>query len=55
MLDVDSEKVVDFKVVSVCEMKNSNAMKKNGFTDTFNTIKKADGIRVAGASTYSHP
>ena len=55
MLDVDSEKVVDFKVVSVCEMKNSNAMKKNGFTDTFNTIKKADEIRVVGASTYSHP
>ena len=28
VLDVKSNKIVDFKVVSVCEVKNSNAMEK---------------------------
>lgn len=51
MLDVDSEKVVDFKVVSVCEVKNSNAMEKKEFIDTLNTIEEV-GVRVAGVS---HP
>ena len=31
MLDVQSDKVVDFKVVSVCEVKKSNAMEKKSF------------------------
>lgn len=54
MLDVDSEKVADFKVVSVCEVKNSNAMEKKGFTDTLNTIEEVV-VRVAGVSTDSYP
>ena len=54
MLDVVSDQVVDFKVVSVCEVKNSNAMEKKGFIDTLNTIEEAV-VRVAGVSTDSHP
>ena len=54
MLDVASDQVVDFKVVSVCEVKNSNAMEKKGFIDTLNFIEEA-GVHVAGVSTDSHP
>ena len=54
MLDVVSDQVVDFKAVSVCEVKNSNAMEKKGFIETLNTIEEA-GVRVAGVSTDSHP
>ena len=54
MLDAKSNKIVDFKVVSVCEVKNSNAMKKKGFIETLNTIEEA-GVDVAGFSTDSHP
>ena len=31
MLDVKSNKIADFKVVSVCEVKNSNATEKERF------------------------
>ena len=54
MLDVQSDKVVDFKVVSVCEVKNSNAMEKKGFIETLKNIEEA-GVIVAGVSTDSHP
>ena len=54
MLDVKSNKIVDFKVVSVCEVKNSNAMEKKGFVETLNTIEEAR-VDVAGVSTDSHP
>ena len=54
MLDVKSNKIVDFKVVSVCEVKNSNAMEKKGFIGTLITIEEA-GVDVAGVSTDSHP
>ena len=54
MLDVASDQVVDFKVVSVCEVKNSNAMEKKGFIDALNFIEEA-GVHVAGVSTDSHP
>ena len=54
MLDVASDQIVDFKVVSVCEVKNSNAMEKKGFIDTLNLIEEA-GVHVAGVSTDSHP
>ena len=54
VLDVKSNKIVDFKVVSVCEVKNSNAMEKKGFIETLNTIEEA-GVDVAGVSTDSHP
>ena len=53
MLDVQSDKVVDFKVVSVCEVKNSNAMEKKGFIETLKSIEEA-GVNVAGVSTDSH-
>ena len=54
MLDVSTNQVVDFKVVSVCEVKNSNTMEKKGFIDTLNNIEEA-GVCVAGVSTDSHP
>lgn len=38
MLDVKSNKIVHFKVVSLYEVKNSNAMEKKGFIETLNTI-----------------
>ena len=34
MLGDQSDKVVDFKVVSVCEVKNANVMEKKGFIET---------------------
>ena len=43
MLDVKSNKIVDFKVVSVCEVKN--ATEKKGFIETLNTIEEA-GVDV---------
>ena len=54
MMDVESEKIVDFTVVSVCEVKNSNAMEKKGFVDTLENIE-SKGINVSGVSTDSHP
>ena len=53
MLDVKSNKIVD-RIVSVCEVKNSNAMEKKGVIETLNTIEEA-GIDVAGVSTDPHP
>ena len=47
ILDVQSDKVVDFKVVSVCEVKNSNAMEKKGFLETLKNIEEA-GVNVVG-------
>ena len=35
MLDGETDLVVDFKVISVCEVKNSNAMEKKGFIEIF--------------------
>ena len=54
MLDVKSNKIVDFNVVPVCKVKNSNAMEKKGFIETLNAIEEA-GVDVAGVSTDSHP
>ena len=54
MLDVKSNKIVDFKVVSVWEVKNSNTMEKKGFTQTLDTIEESE-VDVAGVSTDSHP
>lgn len=54
MLDVQSDKVVNFKVVSFCKVKNSNAMEKKGFIETLKNIEEA-GVNVAGVSTDSHP
>lgn len=54
MLDVQSDKVVNFKVLSFCKVKNSNAMEKKGFIETLKNIEEA-GVNVAGVSTDSHP
>ena len=52
LLDVESQKVVDFKVVS--EVANCNCMKKKGFVDTLSNIE-ANGIKVGVISTDRHP
>ena len=53
-LDVESQKVVDFKVVSVSEVANSNQMEKKGFVDTLGHVE-ANGVKVAVISTDRHP
>lgn len=47
MLDVKSNKIVDFKVVLVCEVKNLNVMEEKGFIGIFNIIEEV-GVDVVG-------
>ena len=54
LLDVESQKVVDFKIVSVSEVANSNCMDKKGFVDTLSNVE-ANGINVDVISTDRHP
>ena len=53
-LEVESQKVVDFKVVCVKEVANSNQMEKKGFLDTLGHVE-ANGVNVAIISTDRHP
>ena len=53
-LDVNSKKVVDFKVVSVTEVANFNQMEKKGFIKTLTHIE-ANGIKVDTISNDRHP
>ena len=52
-LDVTSQKVIDFNVVSVSQVANSNQMKKKGFVDTLANIE-ANDIEVKLISTDRH-
>ena len=54
LLDVESQKVVDFKVVAVSEVANSNCMEKKGFVDTLLNVV-GNGIKVDVISTDRHP
>ena len=49
-LDVESKKVVDFNVVAITEVTNSNPMEKKGFLESLNNIEM-EGIKVAMIST----
>uniref|UniRef100_A0A8C6TKS8 Transposase n=1 Tax=Neogobius melanostomus TaxID=47308 RepID=A0A8C6TKS8_9GOBI len=53
-LDAQSNKVVDFKVVSVTQVSNSNAMELHGFKEALKTIEE-DGVQVSTISTDRHP
>uniref|UniRef100_A0A8C6SM35 Transposase n=1 Tax=Neogobius melanostomus TaxID=47308 RepID=A0A8C6SM35_9GOBI len=53
-LDAQSNKVVDFKVVSVTQVSNSNAMELHGFKEALKTIEE-DGVHVSTISTDRHP
>lgn len=53
-LDVESQKVVDFDVVSVSQVANSNKMEKKGFVTTLGNIE-VNGIKVDIISTDRHP
>ena len=53
-LDVESQKVVDFVVVSISQVANSNRMEKTGFVTTLENIE-ANGIKVHIISTDRHP
>uniref|UniRef100_A0A672IZZ1 THAP-type domain-containing protein n=1 Tax=Salarias fasciatus TaxID=181472 RepID=A0A672IZZ1_SALFA len=53
-LDAQSSKVVDFNVVSVTEVKNSNAMELKGFKGTLKNIQDKE-VRISTISTDRHP
>ena len=52
MMNVDTDKIADFEVVQVMDVKNSNAMEKQGFIDTLSRIKS--DCEVLGISTDRH-
>ena len=54
LLYVNSKKVVDFKVVSVTEVANSNQLENKGFIETLSHIE-ANAIKVDTFSTDRHP
>jgi len=54
LLDVESQKIVDFKVVSVSEVANSCRMEKKGFIDTLAYIESMN-VSVHTVSTDRHP
>ncbi|KAK2564383.1 hypothetical protein P5673_011809, partial [Acropora cervicornis] len=54
LLDVESQKVVDFKVVAVIEVVNSTCMEKKGFMDTLSDLE-ANDIKADIISTDRHP
>ena len=54
LMDIDSCKVVDFEVVSVSQVANSNVMEIKGFKDVLNSVEN-QGIRVSVISTDRHP
>ncbi|XP_063060604.1 uncharacterized protein LOC134453783 [Engraulis encrasicolus] len=53
-LDVHSQKVVDFKVVSVTQVSSSNTMEIRGFKEALATIEE-NGVKVTTISTDRHP
>ncbi|KAK7886684.1 hypothetical protein WMY93_026305 [Mugilogobius chulae] len=53
-LDTRSQKVVDFKVVSVTQVANSNAMELKGFKDALKAIEEND-VSISTISTDRHP
>lgn len=54
LMDVQTQKVVDFKVISVSEVANSNVMEIKGFKDALFTVE-SQGIKVCVISTDRHP
>jgi len=54
MIDTDTDKVVDFEVIRVMEVKNSNAMEKEGFIRTLTRVEEDYGCKVYGISTDRH-
>ena len=52
MMNVDTDKIADFEVVQVMDVKNSNAMEKQGFIDTLSRIES--DCEVLGISTDRH-
>ena len=52
-LDVTSQKVIDFNVISVSQVANSNQMEKKGFVDTLANIEANDN-EVKLISTDRH-
>ncbi len=53
-LDAQSEKVVDFKVISCTQVSSSNTMEIKGFKDALKTIEE-NGVKVSTISTDRHP
>jgi len=55
MMDMPTNQVNDFKVVSVSDLQNPNAIEKMGFINTLNIMIEEAGVCVARVSTDSHP
>ena len=53
MLNVSTNQVVDFTVVSVCEVKTQMTWRRREY-NTLNSVKEV-GVWVAGVSTDSYP
>lgn len=54
LLDVESQKVVDFKVISVSQVTSSNVMEIKGFRETLQNVE-ACGVEPSVISTDRHP
>ncbi|KAG1934115.1 hypothetical protein F2P79_020247 [Pimephales promelas] len=53
-LDAQSQKVVDFKVISCTQVSSSNTMEIKGFKEALKTIEE-NGVKVSAISTDRHP
>lgn len=53
-LDCETEKIVDFEMVQVTEVANSNAMELEGFKRVITRIEEQHSISVKGVSTDRH-
>uniref|UniRef100_A0A671PRE8 Uncharacterized LOC107702177 n=1 Tax=Sinocyclocheilus anshuiensis TaxID=1608454 RepID=A0A671PRE8_9TELE len=53
-IDVESQKVADFKVISCTQVSSSNAMEIRGFKEALKSIEE-NGVKVSSISTDRHP
>lgn len=53
-VDVERQKVVDFKVISCTQVSSSNAMEIRGFKEALKSIEE-NGVKVSTISTDRHP
>lgn len=53
-LDVQSQKIIDFKVISCTQVSSSNTMEIKGFKEALNSIEQ-NGVKVTTICTDRHP
>ena len=54
MIDQETDKIVDFSVVQVSEVNNSNAMEREGFKRCMDNIKAGGGGQIKVVATDRH-